>query len=43
MEIEHIISAIRGSQIRISNYADDEAVDDDLTYEEICFLFSMAK
>jgi hypothetical protein len=43
MEIEHIISAIRGNQIRISNYADDEAVDDDLTYEEIYFLFSMAK
>ncbi|WP_366143916.1 DUF4258 domain-containing protein [Methyloprofundus sp.] len=33
MEIEHLISAIRGSQVRISNHADD----DDLTYEEIYF------
>jgi hypothetical protein len=33
MEIEHLISVIRGSQVRISNHADD----DDLTYEEIYF------
>jgi len=37
MEIENIITAIHSSQIKISNHADDEAVDDCLTYEEIYF------
>jgi len=35
MEIESIIQAIRETQVRITNHADEEAVDDNLTYEEI--------
>jgi len=35
MEIEKIINAIRGSRVRITDHADEEAFDDRLTYEEI--------
>ncbi|MEE2717829.1 MAG: DUF4258 domain-containing protein [SAR324 cluster bacterium] len=35
MEIESIVQAIRETQVRITNHADEEAVDDNLTYEEI--------
>ena len=35
MNIENIIDAIRNSWVRISDHADEEAFDDNLTYEEI--------
>ena len=35
MNIENIINAIRDSQVRITDHADEEAFDDALTYEEI--------
>ena len=35
MNIEHIIEAIRAGRVRITDHADEEAVDDDLTFEEI--------
>lgn len=37
MDIENLINAIRNSRVRITDHADDEAVDDNLTYEEIYF------
>jgi hypothetical protein len=37
MNIENIINAIRNNQVRITDHADEEAVDDCLTYEEIYF------
>ncbi|WP_089723974.1 DUF4258 domain-containing protein [Candidatus Thiosymbion oneisti] len=35
MEIENIINAIRNGRVRITDHADEEADDDNLTYEEI--------
>ena len=35
MIIENIISSIRSSHVRITDHADEEAFNDDLTYEEI--------
>jgi hypothetical protein len=35
MEIFDIIEAIRGGRLRISEHADDEAQEDELTFEEI--------
>jgi len=35
MDIENIINAIRSSRVRITDHADEEAFDDDLTYEKI--------
>jgi len=35
MDIANIINAIRDSQVRITDHADEEAFDDRLTYEEI--------
>ncbi|WP_293652312.1 DUF4258 domain-containing protein, partial [Thiolapillus sp.] len=35
MDIEHIINSIRNSRVRITDHADEEAFDDNLTYEEI--------
>ena len=35
MDIESIINAIRNSRVRITDHADEEAVDDGRTYEEI--------
>lgn len=35
MDLENIITAIRHSRVRITDHADEEAVDDELTYEEI--------
>ncbi|MDP3694938.1 MAG: DUF4258 domain-containing protein [Desulfocapsaceae bacterium] len=37
MDIENIIVAIRNSRVRITDHADEEAVDDGLTFEEIYF------
>ncbi len=37
MDIEDLIVAIRTSQIRITDHADEEAVDDALTFDEIYF------
>jgi hypothetical protein len=37
MDIENIIKAIRDSRVRITDHADEETVDDCLTYEEIYF------
>ena len=37
IDIENIIVAIRNSRVRITDHADDEAVDDSLTFEEIYF------
>lgn len=37
MDIESLIVAIRNSQVRVTNHADEEAVDDDLTFDEIYF------
>jgi hypothetical protein len=37
MDIENIIAAIRNSRVRITDHADEEAVDDGLTFEEIYF------
>lgn len=35
MDIQQIIEAIRRSQVKITNHADEEAFDDQLSYEEI--------
>ncbi len=35
MNIENIINSIRNSRVRITDHADEEAVDDNLTNEEI--------
>ena len=37
MDIEYIITAIRNNYVQITEHADDEAVNDALTYEEIYF------
>ena len=37
VNIENIINAIRNNRVRITDHADEEAVDDCLTYEEIYF------
>ncbi|MDZ7750897.1 MAG: hypothetical protein U5S82_04395 [Gammaproteobacteria bacterium] len=37
MDIEDVVVAIRNSQVRITDHADEEAVDDDLTFDEIYF------
>lgn len=37
MDIEDIIAAIRNSRVRITDHADEEAVDDVLTFDEIYF------
>ncbi|MDR9469152.1 DUF4258 domain-containing protein, partial [Marinospirillum sp.] len=37
MEIEVLIIAIRNSQVRITDHADEEAVDDELSFDEIYF------
>ena len=37
MDIEYIVNAIRSSRVKITDHADEEAVDDRLTYEEIYF------
>ena len=37
MDIESIINAIMNGRVRITDHADDEAVDDRLTYEEIYY------
>ncbi|MCP4682655.1 MAG: DUF4258 domain-containing protein [Desulfobacterales bacterium] len=35
MDIENIINAIRNSRVKITDHADEEAFDHNLTYEEI--------
>jgi len=35
MDISHIIDAIRGKRVRITDHADEEAASDNLRYEEI--------
>jgi len=37
MDIENLINSIRNSRVRITDHADNEAVDDGLTFEEIYF------
>ena len=37
MDIDSIIDAVRNSRVRITDHADEEAVDDGLSYEEIYF------
>jgi hypothetical protein len=37
MDIENLINAIRNSRLRITDHADEEAVDDGLTFDEIYF------
>lgn len=37
MDMENIINAIRNNRVRITDHADEESVDDGLTYEEIYF------
>lgn len=37
MDIEYIINAIRNNRVRITEHADEEVVNDSLTYEEIYF------
>ncbi len=37
MNIEDIINAVCNGLVRITDHADDEAVDDGLTYEQIYF------
>lgn len=37
MKIEGIVNAISGARVRITDHADEEAVEDGLSYEEICF------
>lgn len=36
-DIEDIIAAIRKRHVRITDHADEEAVDDDLTFDEIYY------
>ena len=38
MNIEAISGAIRNGQVRITDHADEEAADDDLTFDEIYYL-----
>lgn len=37
MDIDNLISAIRNSRVRITDHADEEAVNDGLTFDEIYF------
>jgi hypothetical protein len=37
MDIDQLVSAIRNSRVKITDHADEEAVDDNLTFEEIYF------
>lgn len=37
MDIEDLIAAVRKSQVRITDHADEEAVDDELTFDEIYY------
>lgn len=37
MEISKIVSSIRSNRVRITNHADEEAQNDNLSYEEIFF------
>jgi hypothetical protein len=37
MDVEDLIVAIRKSQVRITDHADEEAAEDDLTFDEIYF------
>lgn len=37
MNIEDIISAIRDGRVRITDHADEEAVDDGLTFDQVYF------
>jgi hypothetical protein len=37
MDIENIVVSITNSQVRITDHADEEAVNDGLTFEEIYF------
>ena len=37
MDIELIINAIRNHRVKITDHADEEAIDDALSYEEIYF------
>ena len=37
MDIENIVVSIRNSQVRITDHAHEEAVNDGLTFEEIYF------
>ena len=37
MQIANILNAIRNSRVRITEHADEEAIDDSLTFEEIFF------
>lgn len=37
MDIELIIEAIRSNRLRITDHADEEAHDDNLSYDEILF------
>jgi len=37
MDVENIISSIRNSRVKITDHADEEAVNDNLTYEEIYY------
>ncbi|MBW2138236.1 MAG: DUF4258 domain-containing protein [Deltaproteobacteria bacterium] len=40
MDLENIIEAIRNNRIRITDHADEEAEDDQLTFDEIFFSVS---
>ncbi|MGF1615841.1 MAG: DUF4258 domain-containing protein [Gammaproteobacteria bacterium] len=37
MDIEDLVDAIRNSRVRITDHADEKAVDDELTFDEIYF------
>ena len=37
MNIEEIVAAIRKRQVRITDHADEEAVDDELSFDEIFY------
>ena len=37
MDIEHILNSIWDHRLKITDHADEEAIDDDLTYDEIYF------
>ncbi|MEK7397385.1 MAG: DUF4258 domain-containing protein, partial [Candidatus Poribacteria bacterium] len=40
MNIDNIIEAIRANRVRITDHADEEAEDDQLTFDEIYFSVS---
>nr|VFJ52394.1 MAG: hypothetical protein BECKDK2373C_GA0170839_103611 [Candidatus Kentron sp. DK] len=37
MDIEKLINAIRHSRVKITDHADEEATNDSLIFDEICF------